>query len=136
MLDLNLNPSSRVLRQFAAAWLIVFVALALNQWLLRANTRAAIVLALTAMAVGVAGLVRPHSVRWIFVAATVAAFPVGWVVSQLMLLVLFAAVITPVALLFKLRGRDRLSRQRPHARESYWKPKVTTRDVRRYLRQY
>jgi hypothetical protein len=52
-----------------------------------------------------------------------------------MLLVLFAIVITPVALLFKATGRDRLSRRHSN-HESYWKPKTGPEDVRRYLRQY
>ena len=136
MIHIDLNPPDRVLRQFAGAWLAVFTALAANQWLLRHNLRMAIALAIVGVAVGATGLLLPRAVRWIFAACTIAAFPIGWVVSQAMLLVLFVAVITPVALLFRLRGRDRLSRKRRPEQETYWKPKTATEDVRRYLRQY
>ena len=136
MIALDLHPTDRMLRQFAGAWLLVFSLLAANQWLARGHTRVAMVLASLALVVGVIGLLRPRAVRWLFVAATVVAFPIGWVVSQVMLFVLFVGVITPVALLFKLQGRDRLARKRRPGQASYWKPKTTTEDMRRYLRQY
>jgi hypothetical protein len=136
MLTLDLHPTDRMLRQFAAAWLIVLSGFAANQWLTRGNPRLAAALAGLAFVVGIAGLLRPRVIRWLFVGTTVVAFPIGWVVSQVMLFALFIGVITPVALLFKLRGRDRLARKRPDAQTSYWKPKSTTEDMRRYLRQY
>jgi hypothetical protein len=136
MIDVNFHPSDGILRQFAGAWLIVLGVLAAYQWLLRGNLPVAAALLAAALLVGVAGLVRPPAVRWLFVASTVAAFPIGWVVSQVMLVVLFIGVMTPVALLFKLQGRDRLSRKRAPGHASYWKPKTTTEDMRRYLRQY
>lgn len=135
MIDINLRPTDRMLRQFAAAWLLVVTALGANQWLLRGNPRIGAALVAAGLVFGVVGLLLPRAVRWLFVICTVAAFPIGWVVSQVMLLVLFAIVITPVALLFKAMGRDRLSRRRSK-QESYWKPKSGTEDVRRYLRQY
>jgi hypothetical protein len=135
MTTLDLHPTDRMLRQFAGAWLLVFSGLAANQWLMRGHARTAIALVGIALVTGVAGLLRPRLVRWLFVAATVLAFPIGWVVSQVMLVVLFIGVVTPVALLFKVQGRDRLARKRS-AQSSYWKPKTAMEDVRRYLRQY
>lgn len=136
MIDLNLHPTDRMLRQFAGTWLLVFGGFAANRWLMHDDPRSAAALLMASLAVGVAGLIRPRAVRWLFVAATVAAFPLGWVVSQVMLVVLFVAVITPIALLFKLQGRDRLGRHRGAEQASYWKPKTSTTDMRRYLRQY
>jgi hypothetical protein len=134
--DIDWNPSNRILRQFAAVWLLVLGAVGINQWLLRGNPRIGIVLLATAFVVGTIGLLRPSSIRPLFVACTLATFPIGWFVSQLMLLTLFAFVITPVALLFKISGRDRLWRKRTPERPTYWKPRTPIRDVRRYLRQY
>jgi fucose 4-O-acetylase-like acetyltransferase len=133
--DIDLNPSSRILRQFSAVWLLVLGAIGLNQWLLRGNPRIGIALLAIAVVVGTIGLLRPRSIRPVFLACTLATFPIGWVLSQLMLLTLFAIVITPVALLFKISGRDRLWRERT-PRPTYWKPRAPIQDVRRYLRQY
>ena len=133
--DIDLHPPDRVLRQFAAAWLVVVGGLAIDQWLRHGNAGIAVLLGALAVAVGAIGLLRPQAVRLLFIACTVAAFPLGWVVSQAMLIVLFFGLVTPVAMLFALIGRDRLARRRPH-RDTYWKPKTTPEDVRRYLRQY
>jgi formate-dependent nitrite reductase membrane component NrfD len=134
--DINLHPGNRVLRQFAAVWLLVLAAIGLNQWLLRGNPRIGIALLAIAVVVGTIGLLRPRSIRAVFLACSFATFPIGWFVSQLMLLTLFAIVITPVALLFKISGRDRLWRKRTPERPTYWKPRAPVHDVRRYLRQY
>ena len=134
--DIDLHPANRVLRQFALAWLVVVGALGVNQWLFRGNAQLGVVLLLAAGVVGTAGLIRPQVVRWIFVVSSIAAFPVGWAVSQVMLLILFVIVISPVALLFKITGRDRLGRKRMPERQTYWNSKAPTADVRRYLRQY
>jgi hypothetical protein len=135
MLGIDLNPSDRILRQFAAAWAAAFGVLAARQWFLRGDAHGAEALVAAALLGGVAGLVRPRTMRWLFVGCTVAAFPIGWVVSQLMLFVLFAFVITPLAWVLKRQGRDRLGRTRSE-QASYWRPKAPVRDMRRYLRQY
>jgi len=66
----------------------------------------------------------------------VLAFPIGWVISQIMLLLMFYVVLTPVAWIFRLRGRDMLQRKPAPARASYWVPKESPTDLRRYFRQY
>jgi hypothetical protein len=78
----------------------------------------------------------PATIRWIYVGCMIAAFPVGWVVSQVMLAVLFYVMITPVALLFRWRGRDSLHRAPARGRASYWTEKSQPEDLRRYFRQY
>jgi len=135
MLGIDLNPSDRILRQFAAAWVLALGALAARQWFIRGNAHAAEALVVAALLGGVAGLVRPRTVRWLFVVCTLAAFPIGWVVSQLMLFVLFALIITPLAWVLRRQGRDRLGRKR-YEQASYWKSKAPVQDMRRYLRQY
>ena len=66
----------------------------------------------------------------------VLAFPIGWLVSQLVLALIFYGLITPLALVFRGRGRDPLQRARPASDESLWRPKASPADVRRYFRQY
>ncbi len=89
-----------------------------------------------ALVVGLLGLAKPSAVRWIFVSWMVAAFPIGWLLSSLMLLLMFYGIITPVAVLCRLLGRDLLRRRPdPHA-TTFWTPKQTPHDVRSYFRQY
>ena len=134
--DIPKNPTPKALRQFAAAWLVFFLAIGAHQYLKRGHHQLGIALGICAIVIGLLGLVRPAAVRWMFVTWMVLAFPIGWFVSQVMLLLMFYGIITPVALLFRLRGRDNLRLRRPANTSTYWFPKQTPKDVRSYLRQY
>ena len=134
--DLPLKPTGRVLRQFAAAWLIFFLAAGVHRYFARGEHEAGVLLGVIAAVVGLAGLLRPATVRWLFVGATVAAFPIGWVVSQVMLAAMFYGIITPLALLFRIQGRDVLARKPAPDRPTFWLPKQTPKEMGTYFRQY
>jgi hypothetical protein len=128
------QPTPRMLRQFAGLWLVFFGALAAWQGLVRDNAAWAIVLGTLSVTLGPLGLVRPAAIRPIFAAWMAVALVIGGVISRLILAALFYLVFTPVALLFRLIGRDELRLRRPET-DSYWAPKERPRDVRSYLRQ-
>jgi hypothetical protein len=134
--DLPLKPDAKALRQFAAAWLGFFGGVGLYQWLAKGRVELGVGICGAALVIGVMGLIKPQAVRWIFVAWMVLAFPIGWAISQLTLLILFFGLITPIALFFRLRGRDLLSRKLAPERTSFWIEKNTPTDSRSYLNQY
>ena len=132
--EITKTPPPKQLRQFAGLFLVVFLGLAgWRVWSGRADIWAAI-LAAMALAVGGCGLVRPSLVRWIFTGWMMAAFPIGWTISWLALALLFYGIFTPVALLFRLIGRDAL-RLRRWAGQSYWTTKDPPPGVASYFRQ-
>lgn len=134
--DLPFHPSHKVLRQFAALWLAFFLALGASQWCLRDRPWSGLALAAAAVLVGLPGLFRPALLRWIFVGWMVVVFPIGWLISLLMLTVVYFLVLTPVALFLRLRGRDLLDRKPAPEQPSFWEPKQSPRDPRRYFRQF
>jgi hypothetical protein len=134
--DIDFRPSSKKLRQFAGLWLMFFGGFACQQAFLRGNATAAIVLGVLAVVVGGLGLALPAAVRPIYVAWMVLAFPIGWVVSRVILAVMFYGIFTPFALVFRLAGRDALGLARRAAVDTYWTPKPMPADVRRYFRQF
>lgn len=134
--DLPRNPSAKTLRQFAAAWLVFFLAFAAHQYFGKDHHRTGIVLGALAVVIGGLGLIKPAAVRWIFVGWMVLAFPIGWLISLMMLVLMFYLLVTPVALFFRLRGRDLLARKPAPNRPSFWVPKQTPADLRSYFRQY
>ena len=133
--ELHLNPTPRMLRQFSGAWLVVFAGLALHRTLGRHQTGVALELGALAL-VGLIGLARPALMRRLFIVATVLTFPIGWVISQLVLALMFLLVITPVALFLRLRGRDILQLKRPPDRASLWKQHPERTEPSRYLKQF
>ena len=128
--------SNRTLRQFAGAWLVFFLAFGVHQYLARGHRPLGLAFMGLAVVIGALGQIKPGAVRWLFVGWMALAFPIGWLISLLMLLLMFYGIITPVALLFRTRGRDLLSRKPAPSRPSFWIPKVTPLDVRSYFRQY
>jgi hypothetical protein len=134
--DVPLRPTARALRQFAGAWLVFFLAFGAHQYLVRKHLTFGLVLIGLALAIGLLGLIKPGAVRWLFVGWMVVAFPIGWLISLLMLLLMFYGLITPVALFFRMRGRDLLRRKRAPAAATFWLPKHMPQDVRSYFRQY
>src|SRR5713226_8560548 len=95
--EFPVNLSRKTLRQFAAGGLAFFVAIALHRWLARGQAHFAVYLAILALVVGVPGLIWPRILRWPYVGLMVFAFPVGWLVTQIALLLIFFGVITPIA---------------------------------------
>src|SRR5438045_5405348 len=125
-----LKPDRKTLRQFAWGWVIFFGALAICKFAIQHHTQAAMWLAITAVGVLALNWFVPVVFRWIFVVWMVAAFPIGWVVSQVALALMFYCIITPVALIFRMTGRDRLRRFKPANATTYWIPKEMPTDVR------
>jgi hypothetical protein len=133
--DLPRHPSRRVLRQFAVAWLIFFVAIAVWEGLRLERVLLGWGLGSIAVVVGVSGLLWPPCVRGIFLASLRVTLPIGWLISLLMLGLIYFGVITPFAAWFRLRGRDAL-RRKPQSVQSYWQTKEAPTTVRRYFKQY
>ncbi len=134
--DISFAPPSRTLRQFAGLWLVFFSALAAWQWLTGGNAWVVGCLAGLGLLVAGTGLLWPGSIRLVFVGCTLAAFPIGWVVSRLLLACLFYLLFTPIALAFRLLGRDALDLRRPGGVNSYWTVKPAPAGVRSYLQQF
>jgi len=129
--------SPRMLRQFAGLCLGVFGAFFLLSWYRHAGvpTLAAWIGLVVGVVLGVFGLAKPALIRPVFLGAIVATRPLGHAASVLVLAILYYGFVTPVALVFRWRGRDTLARRRPDA-PTYWVPKQPPGDVSRYLRQY
>ncbi len=107
-----------MLRQFAGLWLACFGGLALWHGLVRGQMFAATGFAILALTLGPIGLVRPNWIKAVYVAWMVLAFPIGWTVSQLVLALIYFGLFTPLALVFRLLGRDPLNRaRRPDRRD-------------------
>jgi hypothetical protein len=133
--DIPFHPSSRTLRQFAVLCLVVFPAIACWRFLRHGDVLGPCLFLALAFTLGPLGLVWPRLLRPVFIGWMVVVFPIGWLVSHLVLAVLFYGLFTPLGLIFRLAGRDALARRRKPGQNSYWTPKPPARDVRSYFRQ-
>ena len=134
--DISFTPSARMLRQFAGLLMLVCAGFAAYYGLARDQGGLALVIAGVGAVVGPLGLLAPRTIRPLFVAWMVVAFPIGWTVSRLLLALVFYGLFTPLGLVFRLIGRDPLQRTHRTSRTTYWTPKTQPTDMRQYLRQF
>jgi hypothetical protein len=137
VLQLNTNPPLRIVRQFAIVWLPLFCAIVAAVVWTRSQSLAATMIALAGGAASLlVGLARPAWMRPVFVGWTLAAFPIGWLVSHLILAMIFYLVMTPIGLALRLAGHDPLRRRLDRSAASYWIEYNPHSRVERYFRQY
>jgi len=132
--DIQFSPTERTLRQFSGLFLLVFGMMSVVEATVRHRPQLAIVYGVLALVVGSLGLVFPRAVRPVYVAWSVVAFPIGWLVSTVVLGVLFYGLFAPIGLAFRAFGRDVLMRRRTQV-HTYWRPKPAARTSREYFRQ-
>ena len=68
----------------------------------------------------VLGAVLPCSLKWIYVLWMTFAIVLGAIVSTILLTLVFYLVVTPIALLARLAGKDFLARRGDPEARSYW----------------
>ena len=66
----------------------------------------------------------------------IAAEPIGWTVTQLLLAIVYYLVITPIGLIMQLLGRDPMQRRFDPQARSYWVQHDPHSDAGRYFRQF
>ncbi|MEN6496183.1 MAG: SxtJ family membrane protein [Thermoguttaceae bacterium] len=134
LVEIIWNPSDRQLRQFG---LVALVALPLAGWVWGGVGTGVFCGTLAAGAVAaVVGLVCPRLLKPFFLALSLAAAPIGLVVSELAMLLIFVGVFLPIGVVIRLLGRDPLSRQLDRQAASYWEPKKPPAGPASYLRQW
>jgi hypothetical protein len=133
--DATRRPDEKLLRQFAVLCIVFFSGLAAwRAWRVGIDATA-ITLVAGGGVLGLAGLVRPASLRYVYSAWIIAVFPIGWTVSHVLLATAFYLVFTPIGWVFRLSGRDVLRRRRGPA-ESYWTMKESAGAAETYFRQF
>ncbi|MEZ5293100.1 MAG: SxtJ family membrane protein [Vicinamibacterales bacterium] len=133
--DVTRAQTPTTLRQFGLLSLVVFGGMAAWRALTGHVTTGTWVLGGVGGVLGLVGLVRPGWLGPVFTAWMAVAFPIGWVVSRVVLAVLYYLVFTPVAVVFRLMHRDALGRRR-RTTASYWLPKPQPTDSTQYFKQF
>jgi Saxitoxin biosynthesis operon protein SxtJ len=135
LLELNLSLSNKQLRWFAGLWFPALTAMlgaAIGQKL-HAPAAALSIWSLGGI-LSVLGLFRPAIIRPIYILALRLTYPIGWVVSHIMLLVLYFLVMTPVGFILRL-FHDPMQRRLDTPRKSYWLLRELS-PADRYFRQF
>ena len=127
-------PDKKQLRQFAVFSLPGFALIGvIARWKFDAPAMAYALWVLGVL-IFLVGLASPLAVRPVYTLLMAIALPIGWLVSNLLLRVLFYGIFIPVGLILRLFGRDPLRLKRPDS-TSYWLDRQPPEDVASYYRQ-
>ena len=136
LIEINRNPSRRELLVFGAllaAFCGLIGALLRFQfgWAAAGNAVWGIGVLLWAAQSLIPALRRPLYLGWMY-----AAFPIGWLISHMLLTAVYFLVLTPIGLTMRLLGRDPMHRRLDRKRPTYWLDRKDEADSARYFRQF
>ncbi len=135
LIQIDRNPSDSVLRWFGVMLLAFFGLIGGLVWLWGGALTASIILwgvggVLFILFYALRPLQRPFYLGWIY-----AALPIGLTVSFILLGVVYFLVLTPIALVLRLLGRDALALRYDEKMSSYWTQRQHAM-TKRYFRQF
>jgi len=135
MIAIQWNPERKQLRQFAGIWFPAFCALV--GWSIARKTghwhEVEVGWAIVGF-ISIAGLVFPPLIRPIFVGLILLTYPIGWVVSHVLLGAIFYGIVMPIGIILRQTGHDPLRLKAPLG-SSLWKSPTGKTDPASYLRQ-
>jgi len=126
------QPSPSQLRQFGALSAAALPGIA---WLWSLGSAWIVGSAVLGVGLALAAWYAPRLVKPIFIGLMLVTFPIGLVLSELVLILVYWSVFVPMGLAFRLLRRDRLQRTLEPQRDSYWEAKPQPRSLANYYRQ-
>lgn len=137
LMEIEWHPSNRQLRVFGLSGLAASIVAALIlhfAWGLAAISMLAVVTA--GAVIFLCSLISPAAARVLYLGLTLVAMPIGLVVSFVLLAAFYFLLLTPLAVVFRLIGRDSLCRRYEPDVESYWVEHKSSDKMERYLHQF
>ncbi len=145
VIEVNWKPDTRTLRQFGFIAVVGFGFVGAIAWfevLIFAFGLGAAKVPVVAVCAGLAGvagvfsLVSPRANLPIYLAITILSYPIGFVLSYVILGVVFYLIIAPIGVVLRLFGNDPLERGILTEAETYWVDAPPPRASETYFKQF
>ena len=136
MIRIERNPSRRQLSVFGLLWLAFFGVFGVTSWWKTGSFGQAGVFWAIAAALPALGLVWPSLLRVVFVAASYVTFPIGFVLSYVILAVVYYLVLTPIGIVLRLTGKDPMQRRFDRSAKTYWTARESKEPSEQYFKQF
>jgi hypothetical protein len=135
LIHINRQPSRRQLAVFGLVWLVFFGMLA-EGITARGGRPVAMAVWALALIVPAIGWMAPPFMRWVYLAMSYLALPIGLVVSYVVLAAVWYLVFAPIGLCMRLAGYDPLTRHFDRKTQSYWTVRKPPDGTQGYFRQF
>jgi hypothetical protein len=136
MIEINKNPSRKDLNVFGLLLALFIAVIGVLTWKRTHSLHAPTIIWVVGAAIVVLFFVlrplqTPLYLGWMY-----AAYPIGWIVSHIIMSLAFYLAVVPVALIMRAMGRDPMQRQFDRSAPSYWVPREQVQDPNQYFRQF
>ncbi|MHC4220193.1 MAG: SxtJ family membrane protein [Planctomycetota bacterium] len=136
LIEINRSPSRRELAWFGGLFALFFAIVGTFAWWQFDAPRVAMGIWVTAAAIVVVYHAVPPVRRPLYIAWMYAAFPIGWVISHVVLGLVYFLVFTLFGLILRLFGRDPMNRRIEPDAPTYWIEHRPGGAQARYFRQF
>lgn len=136
LVTVNRDPTRRQLNQFGFIWLGFMAFFGCVAWFKFSAPPVAASLWVSALVIPLIGWVFPPFMRLVFVGMSFAAWPIGFVVSHVVLALVYYLVVTPIGLVMRVVGYDPMTRRSTGDGASRWVPRDVDRNAESYFRQF
>ncbi len=137
LVEMNWHPDHKQCRQFGWGGLVILPLVAmLIGWMGRLPLGVAIGLGGAGVVIFTLSRISDSFVRPVYVGLTLLGLPIGYVMSYVILAVFYFCLLTPLALVFKIIGRDAMCRRLDKTAKTYWVPHRQPTSMRQYFNQF
>ena len=137
IVQINREPTAKQLNQFGLIWLGFLSVFGLLAWFRLDAPAIAKGLWVAALVVPTIGWLLPPFMRLVFLGMSYAAWPIGFVVSHLVLAFVYYLVLTPIGLTMRVFGYDPMMRRTDSNTASGWiEREAGIRRPESYFRQF
>ncbi len=137
LVEIKWNPNLKELRDFGK---IALIATAILGLLLYVFKGIGIEWSLAIWALGIiiflTSLISIKLTRLIYLGLILITFPIGWVVSFILMALFYFLLITPLGVVFRLMGKDLLNQKFDQEAKSYWVARKPPENLSRYFHQF
>ncbi len=132
----SLHTTGPKLRAFACVQFLFFVGAAFVLWQRGISKEPLIAICVGSLAVGCLGLVAPTAIRPVYRLWMLLVFPIGFLISHLLLAFVYYFVITPIGLWRVHSTGDPLQRELNPDASTYWEKRKPAPAPETYFRQF
>ncbi|MCA9069869.1 MAG: hypothetical protein KDA84_13140 [Planctomycetaceae bacterium] len=137
VIEINWKPTRTELRVFGGG--LTLFCLVLGGWIFWRDGQFDVAESILVTLATVAGVVTVFVPSWlypIYCVFMVVSYPIGWVMSHVILAIVFYGVFTPIGLIMRVLGRDPMQRRWDSTIDSYWVPHKSKGSTEDYFRQF
>lgn len=141
MIKLDLNPAPHIIKQFAwfaviGMGLLAFAVLKFTVGFEWDHPAFLICLGIGALQLVLFLAGVPHLSKLLFIVLSVAFVPIGFILSHVLLAGVYYLVLTPIALFFRIIGRDVIGKKLDKNAKTYWIERSGDQPAASYFKLY